>query len=128
MKHVIIVEDDPAVRTSQARLCRQQLGEVNLANPDSLDDLAARVDAGDRFDLVIADTDLRGWQRGLRFYEHPLFAAVLSRLRPDALVVATSGDPDAGQALCDRATALGARCTYIGKADVPEFKALLDSL
>ena len=114
-RRVLIVEDEPLVRTLCVRFCGQYRKDLELVAPASLAELEAVATTDDVFDIVFADSELKEWRPGLLFYEHATFPAVLGRLIAGSLVVSTSGRSDVGHELCARATALGVHCQYLGK-------------
>lgn len=126
MKKGIIVEDESAVRTAYGRYCERYVANLRLSRPASLEELAWLLDADERYDLLVLDSDLKkGWGEVRPFCEHELFPALIRRLNPVSLVISTSGRSEAGRHLCDRATALGATCVYIGKPDMSGLKQAL---
>jgi DNA-binding response OmpR family regulator len=113
-RHILVIDDDEAVRTTLEVVLKEQGYEVTLSN-DGLSGLAAF--RARRPDLVITDI-VMPVKEGLQTIKD------IRREQPDVKIIAVSGGSRGGRHnFLDTARALGARDVILKPFDIDDFVA-----
>jgi DNA-binding NarL/FixJ family response regulator len=105
--YILLVDDNPAIRSALSLLLQTRLNVRSLKEADSLEDLSQSL-SGSKLDILILDWELPGLQKTDRI-------APIRASRSNIKVVVTSSRPENGQ----QAIAAGADA-YVCKTEPPE--------
>ena len=115
LPRVLIVDDQPDMARSTARLFS---GSAEVATAGCGEDALARIESGERFDLVLCDIMMPG-MTGLDLFDRVL---LIDRAAAEAFVFATGGISPEYQA---RLAATGKRC-LLKPCDMADLKKLIE--